>query len=407
MTSEPGDLILVRYGELALKGGNRDFFEQTLVANIKRATAPLAKVRVRRERGRLTAHLADHPERLHAVVRRMQEVPGISSLSVCLGVEPDPDAISAVVNAELERRLEFERGPVTFRIKARRADKRFALTSAELNQHVAERLPQAVWDKVVVRMKGAELEVGIEVRAQRAYVYLERLPGAGGLPVGTLGRVACLLSGGIDSPVAAWYAMRRGCRVHFVSFLSPPYIGDGTRTKILELVKRVGRFQPRSEVFFVPFTKIQETIRDTAPPAYRTVLYRRMMQRIGSRIAYRNKARALVTGESIGQVASQTLENIGCIAEAAQMPVVRPLIGFDKTETIDVARRIGTFDISNLPEPDCCTVFMPPAPVIRGRIEECHAAEALFDVDELVREALAGTEVLRVENDTVERRGRA
>jgi thiamine biosynthesis protein ThiI len=281
--------------------------------------------------------------------------------------------------------------------KSRRGEKRFPLKSSELDQYLAERLPEDLWDKLEVRLKGAELEIGVEVRAKRAYIYFERLAGAGGLPVGTLGRVACLLSGGIDSPVAAYYAMRRGCRVHFVSFLSPPYIGDATRAKILELVRQVGRFQPRSDVFFVPFTAIQEAIRDHAPAPYRTVLYRRMMQRLASRIAYRHKARALVTGESIGQVASQTLENITCIEDAADMPVIRPLIGFDKTETIDVAKRIGTLDISNLPEPDCCTVFMPPAPVIHGRVAECHAAEAELDMERLVRDALEGTEHMRLE----------
>jgi len=391
------ELILIRYGELALKGGNRAFFEKRLADNAEAAAAPIARIKVYRERGRMTAVLKEHPECSAAVARRLQEVPGITSVSLCLGLEPDPEAISSVVNAELFERLEFERGPLTFRISSRRADKRFPMTSVVFDRWLADRIPPELWPKLKVELRAPELEVGVEIRDTRAFVYLDRLEGIGGLPVGTLGRAVCLLSGGIDSPVAAYMAMRRGCRVSFVSFLSPPYIGEPTRQKILSLVRKVGRFQPRNFVHFVPFTEIQEAIRDLAPAPYRTVLYRRMMQRLASRIARRGKAHALITGESIGQVASQTLENIACIEAAAALPVIRPLICFDKQETVAIASRIGTLDISNLPEPDCCTVFMPSAPIIRGRIDDCLAAEAALDMGGLVRRALVGTEQVEVE----------
>jgi thiamine biosynthesis protein ThiI len=391
------ELILIRYGELALKGGNRAFFEKRLADNIEAAAAPIARTKVYRERGRMTCVLKESPERALAVARRLQEVPGITSLSPCIGAEPDADVLSEIVNTELAARLEFERGPVAFRIRSRRADKRFHLKSMELNRYIAERLPQSIWDKLKVDLDHPELEVGVEVRDKRAYVYLDRLMGVGGLPVGTMGRAVCLLSGGIDSPVAAYYAMRRGCRTSFVSFLSPPYIGEPTRQKILSLVRQVGRFQARNQAYFVPFTEIQEAIRDRCPAPYRTILYRRYMQRLASKIAYRSRARAIVTGESIGQVASQTLENIACIEAAAALPVIRPLICFDKDETTRIADRIGTLAISNQPEADCCTVFMPRAPVIRGRIEECLEAEAELDVDGLTRRALAGIELVEVE----------
>lgn len=395
--SSPIELILIRYGELALKGGNRAFFEKRLAENIEAAALPIARTKVYRERGRMTAVLKEHPERALAVARRLQEVPGITSVSPCIGAEPDAELLSEIVNRELTARLEFERGPIPFRIRARRADKRFALTSTELNRFIAERLPAACWEKLEVNLGSPTIEVGVEIRDRRSYVYLDRLEGIGGLPVGSLGRAVCLLSGGIDSPVAAYYAMRRGCRTSFVSFLSPPYIGEPSRQKILALVRRVGRFQPRNQVHFVPFTEIQEAIRDLCPAPYRTILYRRFMQRIASKIARRSRARALVTGESIGQVASQTLENIACIESAASLPVIRPLICFDKDETTKVAARIGTLELSNLPEPDCCTVFMPRAPVIRGRIEECTEAEAALDLDGLIQRALTGTEHLEVE----------
>jgi thiamine biosynthesis protein ThiI len=393
------DLILVRYGELALKGKNRLSFERKLVENMKAATAAIAPVRYERSRGRITAGLkrpeelpGDPRATLAAVGRRLLEVPGISSVSTSVSVGHDPEEISAVVNAALLERLEFERGPVTFRIATRRSDKRYPLTSVELDRFVATRLPVELWGKLKVELKHPELEIGIEVRSKGTFVYLGRQAGVGGLPVGTQGRALCLLSGGIDSPVAAWYAMRRGCRTDLMSFLSPPYIGAATRAKLIDLGRRIGRFQPRTTLHLAPFTEIQETIRDRCPAPYRTVLYRRFMQRIGSRVARRGRMRALITGESIGQVASQTLENIACIEEAASLPVLRPLIGMDKTEAIDLARRIGTFDISRRPEPDCCTVFMPDSPVIYGRLEECLAAEAELDVEGLVKSSLKGIE---------------
>jgi thiamine biosynthesis protein ThiI len=246
--------------------------------------------------------------------------------------------------------------------------------------------------RLLVDLSRPELELEVDLRPHAAYVFATRLPGPGGLPVGTLGKGVCLLSGGIDSPVAAWMCMKRGCAVVFVSFHSFPYIGEASRRKIEHLVERLARFQPRSRLYSVPFTDVQTAIRDTAPEGYRTVLYRRQMQRIAARIARREKAGCLITGESLGQVASQTMENLTCIGAASDLPVLRPLIGFDKQETIDLARRIGTYDTSIVPEPDCCTVFMPKRPVIRGRIDRCEEAEAALPLDELLTAAVEGAE---------------
>ena len=252
------------------------------------------------------------------------------------------------------------------------------MTSAELDRFVAEAILPTD-GSVRVQLKNPTLELGIEVR--------------GGLPVGTLGRAVCLISGGIDSPVAAWMAMKRGARVIYVTFHSAPYIGEPSKRKVVELVRHLARWQPESRLYVAPFSRIQETIRDAAPESYRTVLYRRMMQRIATRVAEREKAGALITGESLAQVASQTLENLTCIQAAAGLPVIRPLVTFDKQETIDVARRLGTFDISRVQEPDCCTVFMPQRPVTRGRVEVCEAIESEYDVEGLVELALEGVEV--------------
>ncbi len=392
------DIVLVRYGELSLKGGNRREFEQTLVRNIKAAVAPIADVRIERVQGRLVLFPSRRPQ---AVAKRVQDVFGITSLSPAWGVRSEPDAIVALARLVLEdalsqlpaRSADDTRLP-TVRVRTKRADKRFPMHSYELDAYVAERVLDA--GRHVVRLKDPEVTLGIDVRSERTYVFAHRLPGPGGLPVGTLGRSLCLLSGGIDSPVAAYMTMKRGSRVDFCSFHSYPYLGEGSRKKVVDLVRALARYQPRSRLHSVPFTAIQEAIRDGAPEPFRTLLYRRMMQRIAARIAHRVKAGALVTGECLGQVASQTLENLACIGAATDRLVLRPLIGFDKEETIRIARRIGTFDISALPEPDCCTVFQPSKPVLRARVEECEAAEAGLDVDELVAAAVRGTERIDV-----------
>ena len=383
-------LVLVRYGEIALKGGNRAFFERTLAKNIKSACEDISPLKVELHRGRILVWPERRAER---VAKRMQDVMGIHNVSLARGVSHDPEEIAkaglAVVRDALEELPASD--SVTFRVKTKRGNKAYPMTSTELDRFVADRvLPHL--DGLKVRLKDADLVLGIEVREKSAFVYTKRLPGPGGLPVGTLGHVLCLLSGGIDSPVAAWMAMKRGCRVSFVSFHSAPYIGDSSKKKVADLVRVLSHYQPTSQLFVVPFTKCQEAIRDHAPEPYRTVLYRRMMQRIASRIARRAGCGALVTGESLGQVASQTLENMTCIEDASELPVLRPLVAMDKQEAVDIARRIGTFDTSIRPEPDCCTVFQPDRPIIHGKVADCEAAEASFDLEGLVEEAVRGAE---------------
>lgn len=391
------EMIVVRYGELSLKGKNRSQFEDVLIRNIRAAASRFDGVKVLKKRGRLFVVAAS---RVMELARRLQDVPGITSVSPAWGAAPELEAIEAVaarLAADLARTLPPGSRP-SFRVRTSRADKRFPLRSTEVDRAVADRVLPLLGE-VDVSMRDADLELGIEVRKGRAYLFLQRLPGPGGLPVGTLGRVMCLISGGIDSPVAAYMAMKRGARVHYVTYHSYPYIGEASKKKVVDLVRRLARFQPTSRLFVVPFTEVQTAVRDSAPEAYRTVLYRRFMQRIASRLAMRNRCKALLTGESLAQVASQTLDNMSCIERASELPVLRPLLAFDKEETIELARRIGTMEVSVLPEPDCCTVFQPSKPIIHGRLEECEAAEAGLDVTGLVERALHGVERIDVEAD--------
>ncbi|HVS18256.1 MAG TPA: tRNA uracil 4-sulfurtransferase ThiI [Planctomycetota bacterium] len=393
--SDGPELVLVRYGELALKGGNRGEFEKRLVGNMRRALAGITPATLTRERGRVVVR----PERrVEAAARRLQDVFGISSISPARGVATEREAILAcarVTLAEAVAELPQDRA-TTFRVSVRRADKTFPMGSSDFERVVADHV-LVDHPALVVRLADPELTLEVDLRPERSYVFARRLPGPGGLPVGTQGRVLCLVSGGFDSPVAAWMSMKRGAEVVFTTFHSPPFIGDAARKKVVDLVRVLTRYQASCVLHVVPFAEAQTAIRDAGHEAYRTVLYRRMMQRIATRLARAERAQALVTGECLGQVASQTLENLACIGAAAGLPVLRPLIGFDKQETIALARRIGTHDLSERQEPDCCTLFMPERPVIRGRLEECEAIESVLDLEALAHDALERSERLVIE----------
>jgi thiamine biosynthesis protein ThiI len=393
--SDAAELVLVRYGELALKGGNRGEFEKRLVANMRRALAGVTPATFKRERGRVVVR----PEgRVEAAARRLQDVFGISSISPARGVPSEREPILAAARTALaEAVAELPPGrPTTFRVSVRRADKLFPIPSSQFERIVADHV-LGLHPQLVVRLVGPELELEVDIRVEASYVFARRLPGLGGLPVGSLGRVLCLISGGFDSPVAAWMSMKRGAEVVFTTFHSPPFIGESARKKVIDLVRVLSRHQARCVLHVVPFAEVQTAVRDAGHEGYRTVLYRRMMQRIATRLAHAERAQALVTGECLGQVASQTLENMACIGAAAGLPVLRPLIGFDKQETIALARRIGTHDLSALQEPDCCTLFMPERPVIRGRLDECLEIESTLDLEALASDAIARGERLVIE----------
>lgn len=386
------EALLVRYSEIALKKGNRPVFERALARNLQEAAANVSPVRVERTFGRVTVF----PERRASqVAERLARVPGVKTVSPVWGADSsDPEDIARVGKLLLDDVLADHPGPfpVTFRIRVRRSEKRFPMSSGELEHYLGPRILPGP-EQVKVDLERAQLTLGIEVRADRTWLFLRTLDGPGGLPVGTLGRGLVLLSGGIDSPVAAFLAMKRGLRVGYVSFHSAPYIGEGFVKKVQDLAHQLGQFQSKARLFVVPFAEVQTAVRDHAPEPYRTVLYRRFMQRIADRLADRHDYQALVTGESLGQVASQTLENMECIGSVTDRLVLRPLLTYDKEEAVAVARRIGTFTLSNVAEPDCCTVFQPSRPVIKGTLAECEAAEQDLDVEDLVARAVEGAEV--------------
>jgi tRNA uracil 4-sulfurtransferase len=379
--------VIVHYHEISLKRGNRPLFLRRLQENLARAVSDLGPVRVIQLPGRIVLDLEGNADPA-AVRARLDRVCGIANTALAMRTGSSMDRIKAAVDQVIDGQT-F----ASFRITARRAFKTFPLTSTDLNRelgaHVLERRPE-----VRVDLHHAALEIHVEVLPHEAFVYPDRRPGAGGLPVGSSGTVAALISGGIDSPVASWRMMKRGCRVLFIHFHSVPYLPDASIRKVRELVRRLTQWQYVGNLYLVPFGEIQREVVLAVRPAARVVVYRRLMVRIAEVIARGSGAQALVTGESLGQVASQTLHNLARIDEVAVLPVLRPLIGMDKIEITDQARQLDTLETSNEPDADCCTLFVPEHPSTRLSQEEIAAMEARLDIPALVR---AGVEAATME----------
>ena len=375
-------VVVVHYHEISLKRGNRPLFLRHLARNLSRALADLGPVTVRQRPGRIVLDLGDHPNP-ELVRDRAQRVCGVASVSLGYATASTLEGMRGVIGRLIEGR-EFR----SFRITARRAFKTYPMTSVELNRS----LGAFVLERVATRvdLEHPEVEIVVEVLPDEAFVSLDRRPGPGGLPVGSGGTVAALLSGGIDSPVAAWRMLKRGCRVVFVHFHSVPYLPPTSQAKARALVERLTEWQYDSRLFLVPFGEIQREVVLSVPGPARVVVYRRLMVRIAEAIGRREGALALATGESLGQVASQTLENIAAIDAAAVGPVFRPLIGTDKIEIIHEAKQLGTFEISIEPDADCCTLFTPRHPLTRMTVEQAEAVEARLDVARLVQAGVEG-----------------
>ncbi|HEX2929800.1 MAG TPA: tRNA uracil 4-sulfurtransferase ThiI [Candidatus Binatia bacterium] len=368
--------VLIRYHEIALKKGNRAYFTELLKRNLLAAVKDLGGKEIRSLPARILLTLKnDVPPAI--LIERMSTVFGVANFSIVERTERDIDALR-------ERILESLNGSnfQSFRIETQRGDKTFPLNSPEINR----RLGAAVKEKSGARvdLMNPEFTVTVEILPRDAFFGFNKIAGAGGLPVGASGRVVSLISGGIDSPVASYRMMQRGCRVIFVHFHSAPYQDNMSQEKVRQLLSLLTRHQFLSRLYLVPFGEIQRQIVAAVARPLRVVLYRRMMLRIGEAIARKEKAKALVTGESLGQVASQTLDNMAVIQQATRLPILRPLVGMDKQEIIDQARRIGTFDISSIPDQDCCQLFVPKHPATKARFSEVEQDETNFDVKELI-----------------------
>jgi tRNA uracil 4-sulfurtransferase len=375
--------IVVHYKELALKGKNRPWFIKHLVRNLRTALTGLNVKSVRSVTGRIEIDLGAGAQ-WSAASERISRVFGIANFSLAGRASHDLDEMAAAILADTG-----DRRPASFRVSARRSDKRFPFTSPQIERHVGGRIQEATgWP---VNLDDADLTIHIEMMSDHAFYYFGKEPGAGGLPTGTSGRVACLLSGGFDSPVAAYRMMRRGCPVLLIHFHSYPILSRASQEKVREIAALLTRSQLRSRLLLVPFGELQQQVVLAVEPELRVVVYRRLMLRIAETLARGWRAGALVTGEVVGQVASQTLENLTVIAQATTLELLRPLIGMDKDEIMAEAARIGTFPISIIPDQDCCTLFTPKHPATRVRLDRIEEAERALPVDQMVAAAVAAT----------------
>jgi len=386
-------IILVRYEEIFLKGLNKSTFENKLIMNIKERMNPLAPVRVTRSQSRIYVEFQESDVDMEEAILRLGKIFGIASVSPVVKVPADFDVIKEKTLTFIDDLLK-RKAYKTFKVEAKRGDKKFPLNSpqicAELGAHILRN-----FQKLKVDVHNPDFVFYVEVR-EDAYLYCEIIPGAKGLPTGTGGKATLLLSGGIDSPVAGWMVAKRGVELEAVYFHSYPYTSDRARDKVVTLAEKLSEWCPGIKLHVVPFTDIQLKINEKCPHEYITIIMRRYMMKIAERIARKSGSLGLVTGEAIGQVASQTMESMLVTNDAATLPVYRPLVGMDKNEVIEIAKKIDTYDTSILPYEDCCTVFVAKHPVTRPSLERTREYEKALDEEILIEEALNNTETIKV-----------
>ena len=389
------DIILLKLGEIVLKGLNRKSFEQKLMANVRRRLAAIGKFRVYCLQSTVYVEAAEDGADMDAAFEALQKVFGIVKLSRAAACEKDKDAIAKLAIDYLREDMLRAK---SFKVESKRSDKSFPMTSVELSQYVGGELNEA-YPGGEVDVHEPELVVHIEVRDLAAYVHATPVPGAGGMPVGSNGVAVTLLSGGIDSPVSTYMIAKRGVRLIPLHFFSFPYTSEQAKEKVIELGNMLTEYCGRMTLEIAPFTHIQEEIRDKCPEEYFTLIMRRFMMRIAQRVARENGAKAIVTGENLGQVASQTMEAMASTQAVIDLPVLQPLIGMDKEEIVALARKIGTFETSILPYEDCCTVFTPKHPRTRPKLSEVEQAESVLDIEALVDEAIKGLEEVELRHE--------
>ncbi len=382
------EIILIKNGELVLKGLNRCTFEDVMIKNIRRRLKDLGKVEIRKAQSAIYIEPKDDDFDFEEALKRVSLIFGISAFSrACVCEKTMEDILSKSV----EYLANTLNNVKTFKVEAKRSDKKFPLKSPEICRELGGTL-LSKFHHLKVDVHNPDVVVNVEIRDFSAYVRAEQIPGAGGLPVGTAGTASILISGGIDSPVAAWTMAKRGLRLNAIHFASPPYTSARAEMKVKTLLSKVARYSGSINLAIVPFTDIQDEIANNCPEEYFTLIMRRMMMRIAEKIARNSGSLALITGESLGQVASQTLPALVTTDIVTNVPVLRPLIGMDKEEIIRISRKIDAFETSILPYEDCCTVFTPKHPKTRPTVELCEKAEEGLDIDRLIEEAIANTE---------------
>lgn len=383
------NIILIRYAEIHLKGLNRPYFERKLIERIRNACRGY-DVKITREQGRIYISGADDGN-IDELLSRLSRVFGIHSLSRAIATDKDFKSVTEV-SCMLMSRIIDDGKDHTFKVLARRSDKLYPMNSEEICRNLGHELLER-FDNLSVDVHNPEIKLGVEIR-DRALIYTDSISGAGGMPVGTAGRAMLLLSGGIDSPVAGYMMAKRGIELSAVHFYSYPYTGERARDKVIDLAKLMSRYTGTIKLHVVPFTEIQLAIHEHCPEKETTLLMRRIMMQIAQRIAQREQALALITGESLGQVASQTLESLCVTDDAVSLPVFRPLIGMDKLEIMDLAKRIGTYETSILPYEDCCTVFVPKHPTTKPDVKKLRESEALVNFEPMILNAIENAELI-------------
>ncbi|MCX4355050.1 MAG: tRNA 4-thiouridine(8) synthase ThiI [Oscillospiraceae bacterium] len=385
------EIILAKYGEIALKGENKNTFEDMLLRNIKRRLKKVGRFDYSRKQSTIYIEPSEDGADIDEAVRRLKNVFGIGAIQKCAVFPKDFSAVVQNLGEYLADALE---GAKTFKIEAKRSDKTFPMKSPEIQQQLGDAVLDA-FPHLGVDVHNPEVTVRLEIRDNGAYLSAERIIGAGGMPVGSSGKALLMLSGGIDSPVAGYMMAKRGLVVDCIHYVSPPYTSERARLKVEKLCEEMTEFCGDIIFYCVPFTEIQEALRDNCPEQYFTVLMRRLMVKIANKICERDGYGAIITGESLAQVASQTLPALYCTNAAAEFPVFRPVIGMDKIEITEISRKIGTYETSIMPYEDCCTVFSPKHPRTKPKFDEVIDAESSFDFDKMIDEAVAKIEVKR------------
>ncbi|RDY24173.1 tRNA 4-thiouridine(8) synthase ThiI [Romboutsia maritimum] len=387
------NILIVKYGEIGVKGKNRYVFENKLIKNIKNMLKPMGKLNVYKEYGRIYVDLEDYD--YEEVIEEVKKVFGI--VGVCPGVraEKDYQKLKELALAMLEEKI--EEGAKSFKVESRRGDKSFELTSQEMSLDIGGYLVSQVKDRIKVDVRNPEIKIKCELRENHVMVYSDTVAGYGGLPLGTNGRAMSLLSGGIDSPVASWMIAKRGMEIEAIHFHSYPFTSEKSQEKVRDLTKIIAKYCGRVRLHKVNILEIQKAIGLGCKEEETTIISRRFMMQIAQRVAEKRYCDALVTGESIGQVASQTIQGLTCTNASVSIPVFRPLIAMDKTEIIEIAQKIGTFETSILPEEDCCSVFSPKKPVTKPRLERIEKSESALDIEKLIQDAIDNIEVEDIE----------